>query len=102
MQNFIKKIKLKAHLKTTELFKKIIWTYLSQNSTSNQTFLRAHPTVKTFFEVFQFRLRKEERRKNALPDSNLTRKEIESLKGLHVRDNNIIIKSDKGGALVIQ
>ena len=62
MQNFIKKIKLKAHLKATELFKKIIWTYLSQNSTSNQACLRAHPTVKTFFEVFQFRLRKEEKK----------------------------------------
>ena len=59
MQNFIKKVKLKAHLKATELFKKIIWTYLSP---SNQACLRAHPTVKTFFEVLQFRLWKEEKK----------------------------------------
>ena len=54
-----------------------------------------------FIEAFNKELEIEENIKKAIPKSNLTKNETDALQQLSQRDDIIITKADKGGAVVI-
>ena len=99
INDFIRRIKLKAHFKTTQpLSKTIQFTKIS----SEKIWIpkETHHTVETFIEAFNKELVLVEKIKKAIPKSHLTKNETDALQQLSQRDN-IITKADKGGAVVI-
>ena len=83
MQNFIRKIKLKAHFKTTDLPTQNDRNFYIKSSTNNQwTPKETHNTVETFIEAFKNELLEEEPLKKKPPKRNLAKNEIEALKAL--------------------
>ena len=89
MQNFIRKIKLKAYFKTTDLPTQNDRSFYITSSTNKQwTPKETHNTVETFIEVFKNESLKEEPLKKKPPERNLTKNEIEALKDLSIRDDN--------------
>ena len=60
-----------------------------------------HHTVETFAQAFQNDLLKEEENIKQIPHKNLSKKEEDALQNLSKRDDIIITKADKGGAVVI-
>ena len=62
---------------------------------------RKSHTVDTFTQAFQNDLEKEEQILKQVPRSNLSKKEKDALKTLSKREDIIITKADKGGAVAI-
>ena len=60
-----------------------------------------HHSVKTFMESVDRDLQKETNETTPEREQNLTKGEIQSLRNLKERDDIIITKADKGGAVVI-
>ena len=60
-----------------------------------------HHSVKTFIESVDRDLQKETNETTPERKQNLTKGEIQSLRNLKERDDIIITKADKGGAVVI-
>ena len=60
-----------------------------------------HHTVETFTQTFQNDLEKKEQILKQIPRSNLLKKEKDALKTLSKREDIVITKADKGGAVVI-
>ena len=101
IQNFIRKVKLKAHFKTTDLSEKIDGNFYIKSSTNKQwTPKETHNTAETFIEAFKSKLQKENHIKKKLPKNNLAKNEI-ALKNLSIRDDIKVTKADKGGVVVI-
>ena len=101
IQNFIRKVKLKAHFKTTDLSENNDGNFYIKSSTNKQwTPKETHNTAETFIEAFKSKLQKEDHIKKKLPKNNLAKNEI-ALKNLSIRDDIIVTKADKGGVVVI-
>ena len=102
LESFYRLLKLKAHFKdnentklTTEeqIFKPQKKEKLSPN--------KNHHTVLTYIEVTKRKLEKEQTKMKEKPYNNLTKNERTSMKELSEREDIIITKDDKGGAVVI-
>ena len=105
---FARRIKLKAHFcnengptnENEPNYARKKEFYIKSNS--SWTPPNPHHTVKSFVEAFSNEIRN-------LPDvppnkreNNLTKKEKQALEGFQNRDDVVITKADKGGAVVIQ
>ena len=101
VNNFIRKIKLKAHFKNTENVNKNSTFYIRNSNKNPWTPKQTHHTVETFTEAFKNELKEEQNKQTQLPKNNLTTKEREALRDLSSREDIIITKADKGGAVVI-
>ena len=62
---------------------------------------KTHYTIETFIEAFNKELEIREKIKKAIPKSNLTKNETDALQQLSQRDDILITKVDKGGAVLI-
>ena len=62
---------------------------------------KTHYTIETFIEAFKKELEIREKIKKAIPKSNLTKNETDALQQLSQRDDILITKVDKGGAVLI-
>ena len=96
---FIRKVKLKAHFKNKEQGIENQEFRISRNKT--RTPKKNHHTVETFAQAFQNDLLKEEEHIKQILHKNLSKKEEDALQNLSKRDDIIITKADKGGAVVI-
>ena len=92
-------MKLKAHFKNKEQGIENEEFRISRNKT--WTPKENHHTVETFAQAFQNDLLKEEENIKQIPHKNLSKKEEDALQNLSKRDDIIITKADKGGAVVI-
>ena len=98
IDTFIRKVKLKAHFKNKEQGIENQEFRISRNKT--WTPKESHHTAETFAHAFQNDLLKEEENIKQIPHKNLSKKE-DALQNLSKRDDIIITKPDKGGAVVI-
>ena len=102
INDFIRRIKLKSHIKTTQpLSKKDILQLTKRSSRKKWIPKETYHTVETFIEAFNKELVIEEKIRKAIPKSNLTKNETDALQQLNQRDDIIITKAGKGGAVVI-
>ena len=99
IETFIRKVKLKAHFKNKEQRIENEEFRISRHKT--WTPKENHHTVETFAQAFQNDLLKEEENIKQIPHKNLSKKEEDALQNLSKRDDIIITKADKGGAVVI-
>ena len=93
IETFIRKVKLKAHFKNKEQDIEKEEFRISRNKT--WTPKENHHTVEKFAQAFQKREIKQ------IPHKNLSKKEEDALQNLSKRNDIIITKADKGGAVVI-
>ena len=95
---FYRRVILKSYFGDTEPE-----PYMGYKKKSNKEWLpkNIHHSVKTFIEAVEHDLEKEQKEKKNDTKQNLTKDEIESLNNLKKREDIIITKADKGGAVVI-
>ena len=99
IDTFIRKVKLKAHFTNKEQSIENRELRISRNKT--WTPKENHRTVETFAQGFQNDLLKEEEHIKQIPHKNLSKKEEYAMQNLSKRDDIIITKVDKGGAVVL-
>ena len=99
VKNFNRRIKLKSHfgnLPKEGLYFKSNSTWIPQNT---------HHTVKTFTEDFERRVKEnlnQEPNHNRRDRKNLSKLESQAMEDLRTREDVVITKADKGGAVVVQ
>ena len=98
IETFIRKVKLKAHFKNKEQGIENDEFRISRNKTWTP---KENHHTETFAQAFQNDLLKEEKNIKQIPHKNLSEKEEDALQNLSKRDDIIITKADKGGAVVI-
>ena len=93
-----RQIPVKAHFGNTEPIQ-----YKGYRNKTNKDWLpnNTHHTVKTFIESVSKDLENTQSNENQSIRNNLTKGEIHSLSHLKKRDDIIITRADKGGAVVI-
>ena len=101
INNFTRKIKLRAHFGTTKEDENNKKEFYIKNKNSTWTPNKTHHTIKTFIEAFQNEIENLPKN-NTQRKYNLTKDEREALEKFQQRDDIIITNADKGGAIVIQ
>ena len=99
IDTFIRKVKLKSHFKNKEQGIENQEFRISRNKT--WTPKENHHTIETRAQAFQNNLLKEEEHIKQILHKNLSKKEEDALQNVSKRDDIIITKADKGGAVVI-
>ena len=83
INDFIRRIKLEAHFKTTQpLAKKDVVQFTKSSSEKNWISKETHHTIESFIEAFNKELEIEEKNKKTIPKSNLTKRETDTLQEL--------------------
>ena len=101
INNFTRKIKLRAHFGTTKEDENNKKEFYIKNKNSTWTPNKTHHTIKTFIEAFQNEIENLPKN-NTQRKYNLTKDEREALEKFQQRDDIIITNADQGGAIVIQ
>ena len=101
INDFIRRIKLKAHFKTRQpLAKKNVIQFTKNSFEKKWIPKETHKTIETFIEAFNKELEIEEKNEKAVTKSNLTKNEADAPQQLRQRDDTITAKAGKGGAVV--
>ena len=99
LKRFFRAIKLKSHFGDDNTNK--IINKFERTSNSSWTPNNVHHSVTTFISLVQNEIDKCHNEIKPLPKSNLTKKEREALHTLKTKNDIVITKADKGGAVVI-
>ena len=102
MNNFARKIKLRAHFGSDNTENENVQKPFYIKKNNNQWMpSNPHHTVKTFIEAMENELDNQERT-SSKRKYNLTKDERKALNNFRIREDIVITNADKGGAVVIQ
>ena len=99
MDQFYRRLKLRGHFGNDNHDRRTITEEDIFKPKSNWEPRQVHHTINTFCEAITRETQNQPNQRK--PQNNLTKEEIEVIKELKSRDDVIITKADKGGAVVI-